>query len=151
MGISYGGAQDVQRKFANVETFERDGTTLYRTSVDGKTVIAKEFSGSGLWGAINGVLAVTSDVERTVGIEIISHNETPGLGGRIDEPWFKKQLRNEKIEDGTIRVGGGGDGDTDSDNAEIDAITGASRTSDAMQVILDNELSSFASILGENS
>lgn len=151
MGISYGDADDVQQKFADVESVERNGMTLYRTTIDGETVFAKEFSGSGLWGQINGVLAVDGDLERTVGIEIISHNETPGLGGRIDEPWFKQQLRGERIVDGTIDVADAGDGDEDHENGRIDAVTGASRTSDSMDVILDRELTTLRDALGGNA
>ena len=151
LNIDYNGPQDVQDKFQNVEQIERDGVTLYRTTVDGETIYAKEFTWSGLWGLIRGYLAVTANMDRTIGIEILSHNETPGLGGRIDEPWFKQQLRNEKIVDGTIRVDGAGDGDTNHDNGQIDAITGASRTSDAMRTILSRELSTFQQILGGNS
>lgn len=151
LGIEYSGPQDVLAQFERVEEVSRGGLELYRAEVDNQTVYAKEFSGSGLWGTINGVLAVDAAFERTVGMEIISHNETPGLGGRIDEPWFKQQLRDERIIDGSITVGDGGDGDYDSDNGEIDAVTGASRTSDSMQVILDTELATLADALGGNS
>jgi Na+-transporting NADH:ubiquinone oxidoreductase subunit C len=151
LGIEYSGPEDVQAKFSDVEQYEEDGVELYRTTVDGETLVAKEFSGSGLWGTIQGILAVTADLDRAVGLEIVTHNETPGLGGRIDEPWFKEQLRGEKIVDGTIDVGSAGDGDEDRDNGSIDAITGASRTSDSMRTILANEISSLESILGGNS
>lgn len=151
LDITYDGPDDVQEKFESVETVTEDDTELYQVQKDDHVVVAKEFSGSGLWGTIRGILAVQEDLDRTVGIEIIEHNETPGLGGRIDEPWFKEQLRDLKIVDGTIDVGGAGDGDIDKDSGEIDAITGATRTSDAMRVILSNELSAFRSILGENS
>lgn len=151
LNIDYDGPDDVQAKFDDVEIEDRDGTELYKAQKDDHTAIAKEFSGSGLWGTIRGILAVQEDLSRTVGIEIIEHNETPGLGGRIDEPWFKEQLRNLRIVDGTIDVGGAGDGDEDKENGEIDAITGATRTSDAMRVILSKELSTFESVLGGNS
>ncbi|MCG8481239.1 MAG: FMN-binding protein [Spirochaetales bacterium] len=148
IGIPYSGPSEVQQRFAAVQEIDRDGTTLYRTEIDGEVVFAKEFSGSGLWGMITGVLAVTEDLDRTVGMEIITHNETPGLGGRIDEDWFKEQLRDERIVDGAITVARAGDGDTDMENGAIDAVTGASRTSDSMQVIFDTELMAFASLLG---
>ncbi len=151
LGVDYDGPEDVLAKFDELEIEDRDGIEFYMARKDDHTAIAKEFSGSGLWGTIRGILAVQEDLSRTVGIEIIEHNETPGLGGRIDEPWFKEQLRNLRIVDGTIDVGGAGDGDEDKENGEIDAITGATRTSDAMRVILSNELSTFESVLGGNS
>ncbi len=151
LGVEYSGPDQVLSLFEDVEEVERGGMTFYRTVVDGEQAYAKEFNGSGLWGNINGIIAVDGEVNRTLGLEIISHNETPGLGGRIDEPWFKEQLRNERIVDGTIRVSGAGEGDEDHDNGEIDAITGASRTSDAMQVIFNNQLSDISDALGGNS
>ncbi|MFN3411162.1 MAG: FMN-binding protein [Exilispira sp.] len=54
------------------------------------------FSGPGLWGEITAALAIASDLETLAGIEFISQNETPGLGGRIVEDWFKKQFRGKK-------------------------------------------------------
>ncbi len=151
LGISYEGPQDVLTKFEAVEEVSRGEERFYRTTIDGRQVFAKEFNGSGLWGNINGILAVDEGVNQTVGMEIISHNETPGLGGRIDEPWFKEQLRGETIVNGTIRIGDAGEGDEDSGNGTIDAVTGATRTSDAMQVILNNELATIADALGGNS
>ncbi len=151
LGIEYAGPEDVQAKFDDITVVNENGTELYQAEKDGYTAIAKEFSGSGLWGTIRGILAVQEDLDRTVGIEIIEHNETPGLGGRIDEPWFKEQLRDLRIVDETIQVSGSGDGDEDKDNGEIDGITGATRTSDAMDGILSNEISTFQSILGGNS
>ena len=52
-------------------------------------------SGSGLWGTINALLAVTPDFKEIINIEIVSQNETPGLGGRITEDWYKKQFQGK--------------------------------------------------------
>lgn len=141
---------EIRNRFAEVEQVERDGTTLFRTEIDGRTVYAKEFAGAGLWGPIRGVLAVTADLERTVGLEIVDQNETPGLGGRITERWFKEQLRDQRIVDGTIRVGPPGEGDTDKENGIIDSITGATRTSESMGRIFDRELDRLNALIGEN-
>lgn len=147
MNVPFESDQDAQAKFQNVDQREVDGFTLFTTTVDGRRVYAKEFAGSGLWGTINGVLGVDEDVSRTVGLEIISHNETPGLGGRIDEPWFKAQLEGEELQDGRIAVTDG-DGDTDSSNGEIDGVTGATRTSESMERIINNELETLRNALG---
>ena len=151
MNVQYSGDEDVLKKYKDVKEVTRGDVTFYTTSVNGEPVFAKEFNGSGLWGNINGILAVNGDFTRVVGMEIINHNETPGLGGRIDEPWFKEQLRGEKIVDGTVRVGSAGDGDTNHDNGMIDAVTGASRTSDSVEVILSKELSVISDALGGKS
>jgi Na+-transporting NADH:ubiquinone oxidoreductase subunit C len=152
LGVSYESQQDVLETYdQDVTLQEIDGVQLYRAQVDGRTVYAKQFSSNGLWGTITGVIAVNEDVSRIQGLEIIAHNETPGLGGRIDEDWFKDQFRNERITDGTIRVTSGeGLGDPDPDNGEVDAIAGATRTSEYMEIIANEEIALLQEVLGAN-
>lgn len=147
MDISYGDQTEVQALFSRVEVIDRDGTTLYRTVTNGTTVYAKEFVGAGLWGAINGVIGVDEALDRIVALKIIAHNETPGLGGRIDERWWQDQFRDQSIPAGTLRVGPAGTGNTDTNDDRVDAITGATRTSDAMQVIVNDELAALRSLI----
>ena len=143
--------QAIERAYADVEIIEHDTATLYRARIDGREVYAKEFIGAGLWGPIEGVLAVSGDFERAVGLEIVSHNETPGLGGRVAEEPFTGQFREERIVNATIVIGAAGPGDEDRENGAVDAITGASRTSDGMRVILDRELDVLAALIGASS
>jgi len=67
--------------------------------IDQENVLSKGyiliFSGPGLWGEITMALAIANDLETIAGIEIISQNETPGLGGRIVESWFKNQFKGK--------------------------------------------------------
>ena len=118
----------------------RESDTLFEAQVEGGPARGIEFSGSGLWGTITGIIAVRADLTRVMGLDIISHNETPGLGGRIDEDWFKNQFTGERIPKDGIRVRGLGGGDQDKDNGRVDAITGASRTSQAMESIVNRSL-----------
>ena len=112
------------------------------TRIDGESVQIHYFSGSGLWGTVTGIIALDEKANRIVGLDIISHNETPGLGGRIDETWFKEQFRGEKIpSEGIIVRKGRGRADTDSENGFIDGITGASQTSRSMQTIVNAAVS----------
>lgn len=144
MGIEAAGADEIQEEFAGITGDAERG--LYVGSVDGRTVYAKEFAGAGLWGTISGVLAVTSDFQEIVGIEIVEDNETPGLGGRINEPWFKSQFEGEQVPQDGIEVRAlEGDGDPDKDNGVIDGITGATRTSDSMETIVNNQLEQLQS------
>ena len=59
-------------------------------------------SGSGLWGTIQALLAVTPDFGKIINLEIIIQNETPGLGGRITENWFKDQFKGKIMIDNNI-------------------------------------------------
>ena len=115
--------------------------SVVRATIDGKDLLVKQFAGQGLWGTVTGVVAVDASVERILGLDIISHSETPGLGGRIEEEWFKAQFRNEKINFDGIRVRKGeGGADSDTENSSVDGVTGASLTSAAMEVIINNEI-----------
>jgi len=121
------------------------GETL-NTTLDGNKIVIRYFSGSGLWGTITGVIGMTEALDRITGLDIISHNETPGLGGRIDEDWFKEQFRGEKIgSDGIIVAKGSGNVDMDKENSIVDGITGASLTSSSMAKIVNGEIEYFRS------
>ncbi len=118
-----------------------DPGDLMKTDLNSTSILVKYYSGPGLWGTISGILAVDKDLKTIRGLEIISHNETPGLGGRIDEDWFKEQFRNERIVEGRITVRkGSGQKDTDSANGVVDGITGASQTSQSVEKILNSQL-----------
>jgi Na+-transporting NADH:ubiquinone oxidoreductase subunit C len=94
---------------------------------------------------------VDESVSQIVGIQIVSHNETPGLGGRVADPWFKEQFQGLKIKNGKIRVTFGaeaGSGKVNKEEGIADGITGASRTSQSMDTILNGELAVLKKILG---
>lgn len=139
MGIEAQGTDEIQEKYDSVAADPDAG--LYVATVNGQVVYGTEFAGPGLWGTIEGVLAVTASISEIVGIEIVSDNETPGLGGRINEPWFKDQFRGEQVTGGGLKVTPmAGDGDPDRSNGTVDAITGATRTSDSIEAIVNREL-----------
>jgi len=108
---------------------------------DGQSIWINRFSGKGLWGTISGIMAIDNQSSRISGLALLSHSETPGLGGRIDETWFKEQFRGEKIGSAGIKlIKGAGTGDTDPDNSEVDAVTGASLTSASVELIVNNQI-----------
>ncbi len=153
MGISYSSQQDVVQKFKDIRTEQKGGVTLYTTTRDGESIYAAEFAGGGLWSTIRGVLGVNNDVSKVLGLQIISQGETPGLGGRIDEPWFKDQFQGEKVVSGEIQIDmhNAGTPDTNHDNGQVDGITGATITSTSIGRIVNEELKTLRSVLGGKS
>ena len=140
-GIDYKSDEDSVPVFRKYFPDYKEGDTVLKTSAEGKDLVIKIFRGSGLWGTITGVIAFSSDLERISGFEIISHNETPGLGGRIDEDWFKDQFIREKISDSGITVRKGtGSIDSDAENSEVEGITGASLTSKSIETIINENI-----------
>ena len=89
------------------------------------------FQGSGLWGQIKGYIALDKDLKEVKGLTFTEQNETPGLGGRIDEMPFKEQFRGMMMPEGELKYGKVGD-------KEIDAITGATLTSNSVIRILND-------------
>ena len=99
---------------------------------------AMPFTGAGLWGTIRGYLGVNADKSQTTGLVFTEQNETPGLGGRIDETWYREQFRGVPITPGQpLQYGQQAD-------YKVDAITGATQTSSAVlrivNTVIQNDL-----------
>ena len=151
MGIEFKNDEEAYKLFDEKITIEKiNDIDIYESIVNNKKVYAVIFTGNGLWSTIRGVLAINSDLTRIVGVDFIAQSETPGLGGRIEETWFKEQFRFEKIKDGKIKliIGGTGKGDFNHENGEIEAITGATRTSESVTTMLNKYLEILRNLLG---
>lgn len=125
--------KDVRALFEKLITPGRpDGKAGYTYSEAGETRgYAVPFSGAGLWGTISGYLGINASLDQVTGLVFTRQNETPGLGGRIDELQYKEQFRLLPIRAGTeLSYGAQGD-------RQIDAVTGATQTSSAVLRILN--------------
>ena len=103
--------------------------------------------GVGFWARIDGYLAVTPDLTKVVGITFLKHSETPGLGGRITELQWREKFRGLTITppqagSKTIYVGGQKEGRA-RQGRRVDAITGATGTSSAVETFLNQRLRQF--------
>lgn len=89
-------------------------------------------SGTGYGGRIQALLALSGDMNTVAGIAITEQAETPGLGGRIEEaPWQASFAGKQLFDDtGAVRFAVAR-GQAGSDY-EVDGITGATRTSNAI-------------------
>ncbi|HOH53763.1 MAG TPA: FMN-binding protein [Fervidobacterium sp.] len=148
MDISYLSDDEALDKFRNdVQKVENDKYEIYKTTSGGEEIYALIFSGSGLWGTITGVLAVDSSLSTIKGIDFISQSETPGLGGRIEENWFKDQFRDEKVADGMVSVSVTKT-DGSKEDGKVDAVTGATLTSKSVEKIVNDSLVRLREVLG---
>jgi Na+-transporting NADH:ubiquinone oxidoreductase subunit C len=126
------------------------GIAAYSAKIGESGFVAVKLTNPGLWGPITAILAADPKAERVRGLEILEQQETPGLGGRIGEAWFTAQFAGEKVgADGKIAVAqGSGKGDPDKENSKVDAVTGASRTSDFVQALVAKALGEIRKIGG---
>ena len=128
-----------------------DNNVIYTADINNQKSYAILFTGKGLWGTITGVLGINSDYTKILGIDFISQNETPGLGGRISEKWFKDQFVNEKLANFKIKFDyPGSKGDYDKNNNQVDAISGATITSKSLDRILNEYLNNLKKIINKN-
>ena len=101
--------------------------------------------GPGFWGPIQGMVGIAPDATRVLGIAFIKHSETPGLGGRITEPWFTDQFKDLPLypiegDQNIFYLKTEGMAQTAN---ELNAITGATNTSAAVETFLNQELDHF--------
>ncbi len=126
---------------SNVSTEEVGGKTIYK-SQDGS--IAFEFAGAGSQGPLTGIIALGPKLDTIKGITIIKHSETPGLGSRVLDPTNLTNFQNKKIVPKLLIVPAG----TAAADNEVDAITGATLTSKAMEKILNQNASETTAQIG---
>jgi Na+-transporting NADH:ubiquinone oxidoreductase subunit C len=55
--------------------------------------------GMGLWSTMYGFISLADDLTTVNGFTFYEHGETPGLGGEIDNPNWKRQWQGKKIYD----------------------------------------------------
>jgi len=107
--------------------------------------------GAGLWGPVWGYIALQSDLRTIVGTYFDHESETPGLGGKIkDDPSFRAQFAGKALdfEDNnaifSIVKGGAPEGKANA----IDAITGATMTSNGLNDAINVWLDAYRCFLG---
>ena len=92
--------------------------TFFRARRDDQLigVAFKVIAADGYSGNIEVMVGLNTD-EHIVAIEILAHAETPGLGSKISDQWFKDLFRDRGLDNTDWRV--------KKDGGEIDQITGA--------------------------
>ena len=127
----------VEETYMSLVTEEED-KYIIKDESDEPTVVVEK-TGAGLWGPITIMVGFTNPSTLS-GVSIVSQNETPGLGARIEEPWFTSQFAGKS---GPFRLVEEGTSDSDE---EIDAITGATRTSEAFRNIINSAVNDGSTI-----
>ena len=124
-----------ERPADNDEILERFDRAVRQRPLAGRTAywtddaVAVPFTGKGLWGAIDGFVALAPDLETVRRVTFYKHSETPGLGAEIETPGFRNQFRGMPVPE---RAGRG--------DLDIQAITGATMTSRRVEAMLERTL-----------
>ncbi|MCW8878991.1 MAG: Na(+)-translocating NADH-quinone reductase subunit C [Kangiellaceae bacterium] len=131
---------------ANSIAIENDVAKINRRSKVASIYLVKEagkiktiilpIHGSGLFSTLYGFVALEADKQTIVGLKFYEHGETPGLGGEVDNAkwlasWPGKKLLDTNGKLALSLVKGGASKDT-----EIDALSGATMTTDGINNML---------------
>ncbi len=99
-------------------------------------VAFKVYSNEGYGGTIEIMLGIKTKNDSINGIEILSMSETPGLGAKITEKWFKDQFKNRNLKNTVWKV--------KKDGGDIDQISGATISPRAVTKAVYNGLKFYA-------
>lgn len=143
---------DIAEKFSDdgdIEEIEAPGESektvkFYRSKASGD--IAFKVKGKGAQEAIEATIALSPDFEKVRGLSIVDQKETPGLGGRIEEKEFLDKFKGKVVTNGLSITS---PGKAAADN-EVDGITGATLTCDALEKLLNSEIKKYEVIFRES-
>jgi Na+-transporting NADH:ubiquinone oxidoreductase subunit C len=125
-------------------TAEQDIANIGRIAKLAKVYILKEdgkvkqvvlpIHGYGLWSTLYGFISLDSDLNTIGGLQFYSHAETPGLGGEVDNPKWRKKWRGKKVFDdqGDLKIEvirGHVDSGMAGAEYKVDGLSGATLTS----------------------
>ncbi|MBD3586980.1 Na(+)-translocating NADH-quinone reductase subunit C [Salinimonas sp. HHU 13199] len=106
---------------------------LVKDESDTVTRIIMPVHGSGLWDLMYGFLAVDADGETIRELIYYQQAETPGLGGEVQNPNWQEKWDGKKLyKDGDVAIDVT-KGANPSDPYEIDALSGATLTSNGVE------------------
>jgi len=144
-GIEYN-QESVETVFSEtVEIVSTKESVYYRIKTTGSqnskgsSSMAFEIEGPGFWGPIRAMIALRDDSETIEGIKFLKHEETPGLGGRIDEEWFCLQFKGKKVKPKLVKM----PFSMAKTENEFDAITGATQTSLCVEALINKKVKAF--------
>jgi Na+-transporting NADH:ubiquinone oxidoreductase subunit C len=136
---------DLNKEMAKPEE-KRNYPVFQKTGENGVEAYCIPLAGKGLWGKIYGYIALEKDLNTVKGVTFYKHSETPGLGAEIESKWFLNNFKGKKILDKnnnliSIKVVKG-KADKTSENFlhEVDGISGATITADAVTKLIKQNL-----------
>jgi electron transport complex protein RnfG len=113
-------------------------TDIYAAIDDANNTIGYAFiaQGAGFSDKITLVVAVDNNFEKIFGYKVLTSNETPGFGDKINNDFFANQFKNAPVKNLELSKVG----DPKKINAQIVAITGATVSSTAVVNMINNYL-----------
>lgn len=149
---------DAEAKYAEIVKEEKviDADTksiIYTCKLNGEQKYILSVKGMGLWGPIWGYVALNADKQTVFGAYFNHEGETAGLGGEIKDSKAWQDLFKGKtaIKDGNVvlSVKKATDIKADEKSYTVDAVTGATLTSNGVDLMLKESLAKYSEFLNE--
>ena len=144
---------EAEAKYSEVVLSEEqvDGNKYYVCKVDGQTKYVFPLKGMGLWGAIYGYLSVNDDKQTVFGAYFTHDSETAGLGAEIKDSreWQEKFIGKKLFKDGEEGIALSVLKKVEDPTTQVDAVTGATLTSDGVSLMLQKSLEQYKKFLQE--
>lgn len=143
---------DVQDTFKKVITEGDFGSDVLKANIAGQEKLVIKLKGAGLWGPIGGYISINKDGKTVYGSFFNHESETAGLGARITEQWFQDSFKNKTIfgNDGTVVLSVYKEGKAPANagaDTYVDAITGATLTSNGVNEMLKQCIAQYADVI----
>ena len=107
--------------------------------------------GAGLWGPIWGYVGLEGDLKTIKAVRFGHKGETPGLGAKIaDEPWFAESFVGKVIGAGEVLFEVAKPANRQLPESGVDAISGATITSQALGVTLNQWFGFYQNYFAKN-
>ncbi len=144
--------EQAEQKYKEVVVKEDnvDGNTVFVCTVDGKTKYVLPLKGLGLWGGISGYLAIDEDKQTVFGAYFNHESETAGLGAEIkDSQTWQEKFQGKKLFDANDSIAIAVVKKVDNPESQVDAVTGATLTSNGVSKMLRDGVKAYEKFLKE--
>ena len=122
------------------DAVNEDNLPLYIAKIDGATKYILPMTGNGLWGGIWGYLAINDDCNTIYGVYFSHASETPGLGAEIAGDKFQGRFPGKKVYGENGEVGLSVMKKSADADFHVDAVSGATITSNGVDAMLKLKL-----------
>ena len=139
------GGFDVDSKDITAKDDAAKKLPVYISKVGNDTIYVLPLYGRGLWGGLWGYLALKPDFKTVYGAYMSHEGETAGLGARIVETQFQEKFQNKiAYTDSTYsEVVLGVSKKVEHPESQVDAITGATLTSNGVDAMFKTSLAPY--------
>lgn len=133
----------------NSADFKNGKLALFVCKVDGQTKYVIPVYGMGLWGAINGYIAINADKSTVFGTYFDHESETAGLGAEIkDNRAWQNQFQGKKLfAQDPQKIALAVSKKVEDPSTQVDGITGATLTSNGVTEMLQTCLGAYMNFL----